>query len=135
MSTESSTSDARVGSTAVGDVRRFVVGLRTSAIASDGKRYSRALQANTIHWVGVTCGGDPEVTRPFKTDNPPLGQTAPEAPPFDSTAFGNYAWPTIDWTDPSSRCHDCKSTEVFACFIFGPSREKDPWPDNIDALA
>src|SRR4029077_12486579 len=60
-----------------------------------------ALQANTVHWVGVTCGADPEVVQSFQTENPPLGRSAPEAPPFNAAGFGNYGWATIDWTDPS----------------------------------
>ncbi|MBZ5603460.1 MAG: hypothetical protein LAO79_14260 [Acidobacteriia bacterium] len=77
----------------------FVAGTRTSGVAADGKRYSRALQANTLHWVGVACGTDAEVSTTFVTLNPPLGQNGPESPVFDSGAFGNVGVPTMNWAD------------------------------------
>jgi hypothetical protein len=92
-------SDARTGAIVNGTSHVFVLGTRTAAKAADGKFYSRALQANTQHWVGVTCGQDAEVTQSFQTVNPPLGNTYPDTPPFDPQGFGNYAWPNIDWTD------------------------------------
>ena len=83
-------------------VHTFVAGTRTSAKAADGKFYSRALQANTFHWVGITCGSDAKVSATFQTLNPPLGNDAPEQMPFDERAFGNVAVPSIDWTDRSA---------------------------------
>jgi len=107
-------SDARAGSIiagipsdrgrspSTGSEHVFVAGTRTAARGADGKFYSRALQANTLHWVGVTCGTDPEVSTTFQTLNPPLGNDAPELMPFDPTAFGNVAVPTIDWVNRST---------------------------------
>jgi hypothetical protein len=83
------------------EVKRTVtIGARTSDVSSDGKLYSRALQANTLHYYSVTCGAV-SATGTFQTANPPLGNTYPEVPPFNAAGFGNYAWPSIDWTDAS----------------------------------
>ncbi len=88
-------------STTVHNNRRYVViGSRTSDKASDGKLYSRALQAATSHLFIVECGATRTVV-PFDTKNPPLGSTYPELPPFNAAGFGNYAFPTVDWTDRS----------------------------------
>src|SRR5712692_4305132 len=89
-----SDSDARSGSV-VGAERFFVLGTRKAASATDGKWYSRALQANTQHTLQATCGGD-VVTRSFNTLNPPLGDIAGETLPFDSAAPYNAALPSID---------------------------------------
>ena len=98
--------DSRPGSTIQGSQHVFVLGARHSQRALDGKFYSRALQANTVHWIGVTCGSDAEIVASFQTENPPLGRSIPEAPPFDSRGFGNYAWPTIDFTNPAATYAD-----------------------------
>ena len=83
------------------DVKRTVtIGARTSDASSDGKLYSRALQANTVHYYSVTCGGL-TATGSFQTADPPLGNTYPEVPPFNSAGFGNYAWPSLDWLNAS----------------------------------
>ena len=78
--------------------RQLTIGARTSSVATDGKLYSRALQAFTTHYYALTCSSG-TATGQFTTLNPPLGETAVEPPPFDAAGFGNYAWPTIDWTD------------------------------------
>lgn len=90
--------DNRAGSVSSGTLRNFVVGERRADLASDYNRYSRALQANTLHYYTVNCDGSTQ-SGTFTTVNPPLGNNFPEPPPFDATAFGNYAWPTIDWND------------------------------------
>jgi hypothetical protein len=76
----------------------FVLGTRGNFQASDSKWYSRALAAYQQHIVGLTCGADSEVTSTFTTSNIPWA-TPPEALQFDSSLFGNYAQPTIDYTD------------------------------------
>ena len=76
----------------------FIVGTRTSGQAADGLFYSRALQANTTHYYQATCGVS-TATGQFTTVNPPLGNSFPEPFPFNSAAWGNYAWPTINWND------------------------------------
>lgn len=91
-------SDSRDGSITVGTQRTVVIGKRAVEKALDGKRYSRALQAFTQHYYAITCGGT-TATGTFQTVNPPLGNLSVDVPGFDATAFGNYAWPTIDWTN------------------------------------
>jgi hypothetical protein len=90
--------DNRASSVA-NDLRRiFTVGTRRSDLATDGKLYSRALQANTQHYYQVTCGSS-SFTGQFMTINPPLGNGYSDIPPFNPAGFGNYGWPTIDWID------------------------------------
>lgn len=93
-------SDQRPGNLTNGLNRTVVLGRRTVEVALDGKRYSRALQAFTTHSYLITCGSD-TATGTFTTANPPLGNGAPDVAVFDSSAFGNYGWPTIDWADQS----------------------------------
>lgn len=80
--------------------RFFVIGKRTTETASDGRLYSRALQAFTRHFFRVQCGVQTAIGE-FTTQNPPMGETATEAPPWNAQGFGNYGWPSIDWTDQS----------------------------------
>ncbi|HEY4089728.1 MAG TPA: hypothetical protein VGM43_27565 [Bryobacteraceae bacterium] len=80
--------------------RYFVVGHKRADVAADGQRYSRALEAFSEYFYRVSCSGNVQTGR-FVTANPPLGNDYPEPPPFDATAFGNWAWPTIDWNDQS----------------------------------
>ena len=95
-----SNQDSRPGSLKInGRERFFVAGSRVAARASDQKFYSRALQADTDHWVGVTCGAVAERSTTFHTQNPPMGTTYPEFPQFDAASFGNRATPTIDFLD------------------------------------
>jgi hypothetical protein len=90
--------DSRAGTATNGSARAFVVGTRRSDLAADNKLYSRALQANTQHYYKVTCGGA-SATGQFMTVNPPLGNSYTDSPPFNANGFGNYGWPTIDWSD------------------------------------
>lgn len=99
-------SDSRPGSIITGNSHIFVAGTRTAAQAADGKFYSRSLQTNTLHWVGVTCGTDAEVSTTFTTLNLPLGSDGPELMPFNTAAFGNTAVPTINWTDRTKTYND-----------------------------
>ncbi len=92
--------DSRPGNLAEGLQRTFVVGARRGDLAADNNHYSRALQANTLHYYKVTCGAT-VLTGQFTTANPPLGNSYSDNPPFDATAFGNYGWPSIDWKDQS----------------------------------
>lgn len=95
--------DNRAGNIANGLYRTIVVGFRGTATASDGKIYSRALQAATAHYLQVSCdSGQYYGTYTFQTQNPPLGNNAPDYIPFNSSGFGNYGWPTINYTAPTS---------------------------------
>ena len=87
--------------TIVNGLQRIVtIGARTASVAKDGKLYSRALQAATQHLISVTCSRS-SGSLSFQTENPPLGNTYPEAPPFEPAGFGNYGWPTVNWSNPS----------------------------------
>lgn len=77
--------DSRSGNLGVGTTTRVVVvgtvplpGKIYSNLASDGKRYGRALQANTLHYYRVTCGAETG-TGTFTTNNIPAGKTYPES--------------------------------------------------------
>lgn len=95
-----SSSDTRPGGMSNGVARTIVLGKRSVERGADGRSYSRALQAYTQHFLSVVCGADSGTTV-FRTENPPLGNNAPEVPLFDATSFGNYAQPTIDFLDQS----------------------------------
>ena len=91
--------DAREGNIATlnGKHRVFVVGKRTSDVALDGNRYSRALQASSRHHYTLSCSAG-TWSGDFTTLNPPLGDTHNEGLPVDR-ATGQYAYPTIQWTN------------------------------------
>ena len=77
----------------------FVAGARAARAGSDGAFYSRALEANRVHYYRITAGPDVFTCDPakdcIKTANPAFGNTFPEPPPFDAAAPYHYAWPTI----------------------------------------
>lgn len=77
--------------------RNVVVGSQAISQGSDNNYYSLALHAATQHFGSVTCGSD-SGTFTFATLNPRLG-SPPLAPLFNSAQFGNYAQPTINWTN------------------------------------
>ncbi len=91
-------SDQRAGSVVNGKQHSFVVGTATVSIVSGGPAMkSRALAANTHHWGEVKCGTD-TIPFEFTTDNPAYGNFYPEPPPFHPNGFGNYGWPSQDWS-------------------------------------
>ena len=95
--------DTRTGNFVNGTYRQIVVGFRGTATASDGNTYSRALQAAATHYLKISCDGGSSIgSYTFQTQNPPLGNTAPDYIPFNPANFGNYGWPTIDYTAPAS---------------------------------
>ena len=113
-----SNSDARPGSIANGAHRYFVAGTRIAAKAADQKFYSRALQVDTQHWVGVTCGAAAEQSAVFRTANLQF-DSYPEAPNWDAGAAGNVGMPTIDWNDKTKQYID-PLTGVLFKRITGP---------------
>ena len=99
-----SASDNRTGSTGAGTQNRCVVlgqggtGIEYAPVANDGKRHSRALQANTTHYFRVTVGTD-SGTASMKTQNLLTGDQYPGAYwPVDPATPGTTAWPTVDPT-------------------------------------
>jgi hypothetical protein len=111
--------DSRAGNPTVGRARTFVVGQRLAAQGVDGNYYSRALQANTLHYYQISCGSD-IATGTFTTANLPIGDTSVEQPPFDAGAPFNYAWPTISLTDKTKSYVD-PMTGVLIKRMTGPS--------------
>jgi uncharacterized protein (TIGR03437 family) len=90
-------SDSRPGNISQGAGRMFIAGKRGVDRASDGKWYSRALQADTPHYFRIHCGSDTAVGT-FRTANIPVGVTYPWPLPQDP-ATGNYRWPSTDGND------------------------------------
>ena len=90
--------DSRSGNPNSGRRRVFVVGKRTAETAADGNRYTRALQVNSRHNYSLTCGTE-DFNGEFATKNLPLGDTHNEGPPVDRTRPGEYAYPTVQWTN------------------------------------
>jgi len=90
--------DSRSASLGAGRRRVFVAGKRIAESALDGRRYSRALQADTVHALKITCGTNIH-SGEFTTTNSPLGATRNDPLPPDPNHPGQYAWPSISWTD------------------------------------
>ncbi len=84
--------DNRPGSPFFGMSRTFVAGKRAAEVGQDGRRYSRALQALTLHYYRITCGLD-QTTGSFTTSNIPLGAGYFDPVPVDPNAPGVTAWP------------------------------------------
>ena len=99
-------SDTRTGSIVNGLDRAFVFGQRTTAPGSDGLIHSRSAKANTAYSDVVTCGSDAPVTVNFTTGNATLGGTFTEQPPFCASGFGNWCWPSINWSNQSAQYAD-----------------------------
>lgn len=98
--------DSRTGSITSGTDRQFVVGANFADVAADGKRYTRALRADTLHYYRISvCGGD-TATGTFKTAPPPLGKTYAEPLPVDPDVPGAYAYPSQDWSSDTAEVID-----------------------------
>jgi len=106
--------DNRVGGVFETGFRSFVAGRHTMQYrqtsvnpfaAPDNRRYSRALQANTLHYYRITCGII-TATGTFQTSNIPLGKNFNELPGSDHRFVGTYNWPTIDPSDRSQTMTD-----------------------------
>ena len=112
--------DTRPGSIGNGTEHVVVIGKRSADVASDGRRYSRALQAFTQHYFSVTCSIS-SATGSFTTVNPPLGNNAVDTPVYDRTAWGNTSWPTINWLDQTVNYID-PLTGILLKRITGPGQ-------------
>jgi len=95
--------DSRSGSLGTGTTSRsFIIGTVPDMrgvianVASDGKRYGRALQPLTTYYVRVTCGSHTG-TASVTTLNRPLGMTRGNEQPIASA--GTYAFPTSNESD------------------------------------
>ena len=90
--------DNRNGSLDYGKLRIIVIGEKNSDKANDGKLYSRALQADSLYTLTVTCGSDIGTLK-FKTKTIPLGNSSPNPYPYNTDGYGNYGYPTVDYSD------------------------------------
>jgi hypothetical protein len=90
-------SDAERNILPAGTSRLVPIGLRIAAQARDGKWHSRALGAETQHYVQVNCGDTPIGATMFTTTTPE--GFAPEPLPTDPNGWGNLAYPEFDFTD------------------------------------
>jgi len=115
-----SNSDSRTGAVSRGRERVFVAGTRTFETAADGERYSRALQAATLHYVEVTCGSDTATTT-FTTSTVPLGNTRPDpvAYPRPASPLGKSWFPTRLLTDRDA-CYIDPHSGVKVCNLALP---------------
>jgi hypothetical protein len=89
--------DSRLGNIVNGRDRTFVIGARAAAKAADGRWYSRALEAATLHHYRIMCGAD-SAEGTFRTTNIPLGNNYFDSWPVDAAAPNQVAYPTIDFT-------------------------------------
>lgn len=106
--------DSRPTGITAGNYHQIVVGKRAAEIALDGRYYSRALQAFTLHSYSL-CGGT--VTGTFTTMNPPLGQTFADPIPVDPLHPGQYAWPSFSWTDRNEVVIDPQTGIALRMFV------------------
>lgn len=90
--------DTRTGALTNGTRRAVVIGKRTVELATDGKKYSRALQANTLHYYRVTCGSSVG-TGTFTTENIPFEMRYQDIPQLDPSTAGATMLPTLSTTD------------------------------------
>lgn len=94
-----SATDTAHAITPAGTARLIRVGTRTSAAALDGRWHSKALAADTKHYVRISCGSATG-TAEFTT-GVPMG-FAPEPLPTDPAGWGNLAYPEFDFNDLST---------------------------------
>jgi hypothetical protein len=88
-------------------LRNFVVGKRDAELASDGNYYSRALQAGTVYFFRLTCPATGDSAQgSFTTQTVAIGSTYAEPPPVDPLNPGDYAWPTLSYTDRTQQIID-----------------------------
>lgn len=97
--------DSRQSGVTDGSRRVFVAGLRTAEKATNGRRYSRALQSDTLHNFLITCGSDTS-SGSFRTGTIPLGLNYVEALPADPASPGEYAWPDVEWQNRNQKIVD-----------------------------
>ncbi len=88
-----------------GRSRTFAIGKRAAEVATDGNRYSRALQTYSRHHFTLTCGTQ-SFDQEFRTANIPRGDTHNEGPPVDRSNPGQYAYPTVQWTNQAQALID-----------------------------
>ena len=111
--------DSRAGSITASNSRTFVVGTREADVASDGNRYSRALQNNSRHHFTLTCSTQ-TFDSEFTTQNLPLGNTWNDGTVADPANPGQYSYPTIQWSNLAQTLID-PLTGIRSQRVTGPS--------------
>lgn len=91
--------DSRAGNAAQGRQRSFVAGKRAAEPGIDKNLYSRALQAVTKHYYRITCSGGVTFEGDFTTANLMFGNTFSDPQPVDPRHPGEYAWPSLSFSD------------------------------------
>src|SRR5581483_7665539 len=105
-----------------GGLRKLTLGIRAAQLAQDGCMHSRAYQAASVYSGSVACNGGTDTgSFRFQTQTPSLGNSAPDPPPFDANGFGNFAWPTVDFTDQSKSYVDPQTGVLLKRFTNGLS--------------
>jgi len=95
--------DNRPDNVFAGRRRVFIIGKRAAERALDNRTYSRALQANTTYYFRITCAGGDVATGQFYTQNIMLGNTYSDPLPVHKNIPGDYAWPTLSYSDRSEQ--------------------------------
>lgn len=87
--------------------RIVIIGKRSAELALDGvTKPSRALEAGATHTYTITCTSPVTFTGSFRTAQPALGNTYNDPLPVDPNNPGQYAWPTISWTNQQQNLID-----------------------------
>lgn len=98
--------DDRPGSIPLGRARVFVAGKRVVERAADGRKYSRALQNETVHYYQIRCGSQ-VAAGSFGTRNIGFGSTHGEAMPTDpASTTGFYNYPDLNYSDRTEKVID-----------------------------
>lgn len=85
----------------------LVIGKRSADLAADKRKYSRSLANSSVYYYEVRVGED-VVRGNFNTGNILAGRTYADVP-YDRDRPGEYAWPTIDFSDISKSYVDPKT--------------------------
>jgi hypothetical protein len=93
-----------------GGTDRFrIIGTRRVDVAKDGRRISRALQANTRHYFRITCGND-TARGLFETTTIPPNMTYQDAPQSDpASGAWMYMMQTLSTTERNATYIDAKT--------------------------
>ena len=132
--------DSRPGNITVGQTRQFVIGKRDIELGNTGsnrgKYFSRALEANTLHYYRLTCTGG-AVTGTFTTTSVPFGNTFGEPFQGDLANPGAAPYPYLDPTTRNSSYIDPQTglkhvAVTFASDYYEPGYQNQPYSDAAD---
>ena len=103
--TNAATDILRANTYVAGGKKFVVLGKKYTEVASDSKFYSRALPADTVLYLRVTCGST-SATATLTTPPPLTGMVSSEPPLPVSGNWGNSPWPSINFTSQTSKYID-----------------------------